>query len=33
MRYKKKEFEFGDVSIKFAHPVRVENKNNSGNED
>jgi hypothetical protein len=33
MRYKKKEFEFGDMSIEFTHPVRVENKNNSGNED
>jgi len=33
MRYKKKGFEFGDMSIRFTHPVRVENKNNSGSVD
>lgn len=33
MRYKKKGFEFGDLSIRFTHPIRVENKNNSGSVD
>jgi hypothetical protein len=33
MRYKKKGFEFGDMSIRFTHPVRVEQENKSGSED
>lgn len=33
MANKKKGFEFGDMSIRFTHPVKVENKNNSGSVD